>query len=562
MLGGLAMLGACRDEPLAVENPNQPSITNAFATAPLTESLISKVFQQMFNGQYNVGCDDIFTQAAVIGFESASALGNCGMGARSAIPRPKIDNSLGNAVQGGNLRDFDQLSRNARSAANGIRALRGFNANNVGLTAGGNARAMSFAYFALGYAYGNISMIYDSAGVVSPEFAADSAPPLVAYQTANAEALRYLDSALAYAGGATASAAQATASAGTGGWPLPVTWWSGPGPIDKATWIRMLNSFQARFRAGVARTPAERAAVDWAKVVTNGTAGITADMIVTADQTNGWFMSVLVQLASDATWSQMTPFYLGMGDTTRAYDAWLATSVNTTARATAGSTFLMRTPDKRWPSGNDRTTQQTASGGTSRAGTPLNSILYFYNRPTGFDQPGYPWGTWQYDNQRFWAIRALGGNGPWVIFSRAESDLLTAEAYFRTNQPALALSLINTYRTRAGLPAIPAGSTQNSIVPGDNACVPRVPQPPTFTVTACGTVFEALKWEKRNETAFTGVAQFHIDARGWGDLYAKSPLEWPVPYQETFARYGTGSLYLNNRIAPVGTYGFGKDENF
>ncbi len=560
--GGTALLGACRENPLDVRNPNQPSIENAFATAPLTESLISKLFQQMFNGQYNVGCDDIFTQAAVIGFESASALGNCGMGARSAIPRPSIDNSIGNAVQTGNFRDYDQLSRNARSAANAISALRAFSAANVGLTAGANARARSFAYFALGYAHGHLSMSYDSAGVVSPEFGADSVPPLVGSSVVNAAALAYLDSAIAYAGGATATPAQVTAASSAGGWPIPLTWWNGPSTIDRPTWVRMMNSFAARFRAGQARTPAERTAVDWAKVIANATAGVTADVIVTASQTDGWFLTVLSQLAVDATWSQMTPFYLGMGDTTGAYDAWLQTSVNTTARATAGSTFLMRTPDRRFPSGETRPAQQTASGGSSRAGTPTGSILYFYNRPTGSDQPGYPWGTWQYDNMRFWNIRAGGGNGPWVILSRAESDLLAAEGYLQTNQPALAIPLIDRYRVRAGLPPIPAGSTMNSIVPGDNACVPRVPQPPNHTTTACGTVFEALKWEKRLETAFTGNAQWFIDARGWGDLYGASPLEWPVPYQETFARYGTGSYYLNARRAGVGTYGFGKDANF
>jgi hypothetical protein len=39
-------------------------------------------------------------------------------------------------------------------------------------------------------------------------------------------------------------------------------------------------------------------------------------------------------------------------------------------------------------------------------------------------------------------------------------------------------------------------------IPGGANCVPRVPQPPTFTTTACGTILEALKYEKRIELAF------------------------------------------------------------
>jgi len=78
--------------------------------------------------------------------------------------------------------------------------------------------------------------------------------------------------------------------------------------------------------------------------------------------------------------------------------------------------------------------------------------------------------------------------------------------------------------------------------------------------TVCGNIFEAMKWEKRLETSFTGHSQWYIDARGWGDLYAGTPLEWPVPYNELFARHL--STYINSRVAPVGTYGFGRSSTY
>ncbi len=84
--------------------------------------------------------------------------------------------------------------------------------------------------------------------------------------------------------------------------------------------------------------------------------------------------------------------------------------------------------------------------------------------------------------------------------------------------------------------------------------MPRVPQPPNFTSTACGTVFEAMKWEKRVETAFTGYAQWFVDSRGWGDLTRGTTLEWPVPWQELYARL-TLTLYTTTRVAGAGTYG-------
>jgi hypothetical protein len=50
----------------------------------------------------------------------------------------------------------------------------------------------------------------------------------------------------------------------------------------------------------------------------------------------------------------------------------------------------------------------------------------------------------------------------------------------------------------------------------------------------CGDLWEMLKWEKRMETAFTGIAigNWYFDGRGWGDLYLNTPLQYPVPCQE------------------------------
>jgi hypothetical protein len=82
-----------------------------------------------------------------------------------------------------------------------------------------------------------------------------------------------------------------------------------------------------------------------------------------------------------------------------------------------------------------------------------------------------------------------------------------------------------------------------------------VPQPPAFTTTACGNIFEAMKYEKRLESAFTGYAQWFIDSRGWGDLTEGTVLEWPVPWQELYSRLNQ-NLYISTLRATKGTYGF------
>jgi hypothetical protein len=553
-LGTATFLSACREDPLAVANVIQPDVERSLGSARLTETAISKLFQQMFNGQYNTGGDNIWTQALVMAFESSSQLANFGMGTRSSIPRPPIDNTIGNSQAAANFRDYDFLSRNGRSAANAIIRMKAFIESGVGTgTAARDAKALSFAFFNVGYALGHLSLIYDQAAILTPDlFVEDNEfiPDLSPYGEVNAAALAMLDSAVAYATGPNAS--------GTGGWPIPQDWvrTTSTTGTDRAEWIRIVRSYKAKFRAGVARTPAERTAVDWNAVVADATNGISEDVVILANAALGWNMVTLNQLAIASSWSQMTPFYLGMADTSGGYEAWLQQSLN------SRTPFLMHTPDNRFPAGDTREEQQENSGGSATTGPPeSNPLLYFRMRPAGDDAANHPWGVWYYDNHRFWGIRAGGGNGPFVLMAKAEVDMLAAEGYIRTGQVASAVPLINVYRTRAGLPAIPATNDVNTQVPGGAGCVPQVPvatvDPP---VTVCGNVFEAMKWEKRVETAFTGHAQWFIDGRGWGDLYVLTPLEWPVPYQELFARQMES--YTNERRAEVGTYGFGRSATY
>jgi len=538
-VSALALVSACVDNPLDVDNVNNPDVDRVYASPANVETTVSQLFKNMYNGQYNAS-DAIWTQSMSMSFESHSQLGNFGMGTRAAIPRNPIDNSIGNGQADGNFRDFDHLSRNAKSAGNTIAAINGFAAKNISIGgAARDARAKSFAYFALGYATGQLSLLYDSAVIILPTQASDEIPPYSAYAAANAAALEALDSALAIANSA--------AAAGTGGWPIPTDWMSTTATIDRPTWIRMLRSYKAKFRAGVARTAAERTAVNWANVIADATNGITSDFVVNANATTGWGAAPIQQLRVSSGWSQMTPMILGMGDTTRAYDAWLAQPLQ------QRTPFLLRTPDKRFPSGETRAVQ-TAVTGTGKGGPTAGSILYFRNRPEGEDTPAEPWGNWYYDNWRFWAIGAGGGNGPFVVFSVAENDMLAAEGYLRTGNIAAAATLIDKTRVPAGLAPVTGMTSLTQQVPGGNACVPRVPQAPNFTTTACGTIFEAMKWEKRLETSFTGYAQWFIDARGWGDLTQGTALHWPVPYQELYARLLPS--YTTKETAVKGTYGF------
>src|SRR5678815_1646948 len=73
-----------------------------------------------------------------------------------------------------------------------------------------------------------------------------------------------------------------TAAAGTGGFPLPATWLGG-NAYSATQFARLVRSYRARFRAGVARTAAQRNAVDWQKIIEDTEGGIHVDLAQVAD---------------------------------------------------------------------------------------------------------------------------------------------------------------------------------------------------------------------------------------------------------------------------------------
>src|SRR5260370_32798116 len=109
--------------------------------------------------------------------------------------------------------------------------------------------------------------------------------PLASYSAVMSAALGYLDSAITILAGVPAGP--------------PSDWF----PPPSGTWINGVNppagltagllqqiayAYKARFRTSVARTPAERAAVDWGRVIIEADSGIKADLNVTMGPSIGW----------------------------------------------------------------------------------------------------------------------------------------------------------------------------------------------------------------------------------------------------------------------------------
>jgi len=538
-----ALLATACNEPLNVTNLDSPDIARVFSDPILIEQVIGSGFQVCHNSTIS-GFGGIQVQLLRLAFENSGGGGQNII--QGAIPRAPILNSPTGQFSAGNLLDFSGLSRLSRVvsfALAGIDRLR-----ERGRTLGSpaqSARARAFGFFVVGCALGNLALVYDSAAIVSPDLPADSVPPLRSAQDVMMAALSMMDSAVVVAG-------SPDATNGSDGFPLPASW-LGDNAMSRDEFVAFVRSWKARFRAGVSRTPAERAAANWSEIIADAGAGNARDVVVKAGGSTGW-SGGYGQCLDPRSFADETPsFYIGMADVSRAYDAWLATPLQ------ERSPFVIVTPDRRFPQGATRTQQQA----NSVLATNYLSLPLLFNRA---DNPsGNPWNSW-YTATRYaylgpspFSCRfAIAGDFP--IMMRAEMDLLMAEGHIRFNRVAEAAAKIDITRVARGqLPGLTGRVTNlDAPVPGAETCVPRVPALPNFTTTRCGNVLEALKWEKRLETLFVGYGAWFMDSRGWGDLVEGSPLEFPVPWQEMQARhrpyYNLGGGGPSS--AARGTYGF------
>ena len=531
-----ALLGATAgcETSLDVANPNDPDRPRILANPADVEGLGASLYQQINSGTLG-NIARVNTGLMTAAFMNASGLANNGLGPRGGLPRGQVDNGRGNTYASENYNDFRILQQAARAASD---VLARATADDFVLGGSGDAeetRLKSWTYFIYGLALGNTAMVYDSAAIPRPTDAAADVVPLSGYDEVMTYALEQLD------------LAEQLAESGD----FEIDGWLRGNTMSSEDFAKVIRSHRARLRAGVARDPGERAGVDWAAVIADATNGIEEDLVVDMAPSAGWDAAWLASTLHfrDANWHQMPYYIIGMADTSGAFETWLGQARD------ARTPFLIKTPDTRFPSGETRTAQNDVGQAQPPAG------VYFRNRAPGLDQAAVGWNASFYDHFRFYTFGVTNArNGDFPLFTKVENDMLAAEGYLRTGQTPLALPLINASRTANGLPAIVGATSPTDIVPGGNACVPQVPSAAAPTTTTCGTVFEAMKWEKRMETAYTAYGAWYFDSRGWGDLPEGTFLSMPVPYQELDARrlplYNLGGVG-GEQSADVSTYGFG-----
>jgi hypothetical protein len=533
MLVALLASAGCTDE-LVVENLNNPDTDRVLATPNDLEALLTTQYTRFHSCLWGSSTSNQ-PQLAVMSLENYSGLANFGMGPYGQFPRDQIQNYPGYTYSAEQSRTWSICSEAARTTGSILAKLK---ETSLG-AADRDARAKAFAYFVNGISTAYIAITYDSAAVVTENTGPEEVPELVYYPEAIALSLKQIDSAEAWAG-----RGMLTIPAGPG-------WLGTAGAVTAADFGRLIRSYRARIRASWVRSGTQLTDADWTAILADATNGITADFSITTGGTTGFAHGWLNQAMVLQSWHTVPLFFIGMGDVSGGYQAWVAKPLDQRTE------FLLITPDQRLPQGPSRSAQQSD--------TPLSKFTsnvpsrYFRNRPQGEDAVGSLWGFSYYDYMKYydWS-RNKAATGLMIFMTKAEIDLLAAEAHIKKGNGAAALALINATRIARGqLPPLTSANV-NDPVPGGANCVPQVPVGPNFTTTACGNMLEAMKWEKRLETAYAAYGPYFLDNRRWGDLPQGTVVHWPVISGEMQARrhdyYNMGSNPVDR--APKGTYGF------
>lgn len=489
---GLLLTG-CLD--LDVSNPNRPDMSRVTKDPVALQTMVGGNFTQLFwpsvqNGYPNLALGamaDILTSGFL----------DFGIYDMAAMPRAIYDNSptyrRRDMAEVRWYRNYEILS-NVNPVLNQIEA--GLIIRDPQTKVDLTPQIEAFARLMQGLAHGYLALHFDKSVIFDETMDPELLDPTAysTYKEVRDAAIAQLDEAIR------------VASSHSFTIPGEIGWINGVS-LTSTELIRIANSYVARLLAYTPRSPEERAEVDWTEVIRRVDAGITTDFAPQGRQgvLESEFRFRLARTRTADTPGDFIRLHyrlVGPGDISGNYQNWIAQPIN------QRTPFRMTSPDRRIQGADDA--RQAPLGQyfgynaqtifSASRGTYVRSYYFYHRLGTGTD---------------YFASRQ-------PTMTVAEMDLLKAEALVRLNRADESLPIINATRVANGqLPPVTIDGP-----PSDARCVPRRDD------GSCGSLWDALRYEKFIETVgFEGGMSFY-DARGWGFLPERTHIHFPVPGRE------------------------------
>jgi hypothetical protein len=517
LLAAVALLGAAACQDLEVTYQNLPDTRRVLATPDAIETVIRSSFAIWWRGLHNRA--DIYNYFPDAADETTRGIVLRGI-YPGVEPRVRFPNGPEDATIWINRYVWDEF---ASGAANTNDALRVMQERNLRIrVADGDGleiidqtdRAYAWARLWQGMNLGYYALSFDRAPIVredDPVIGTDpkewEVPRLKPYGDGIKIAIQSLE--------------QAIERIQTG------TTWSTPpnfinGRIYNSSQVeKFAHTMIARLMIYNARTPAEREAVDWQKVLFHTARGLDFNFEIAAE--TGLITSAAIQryghvaVNNTATY-RVDQHILGMADVSGAYQNWLATERD------LRDAFLITSPDLRF--------QARGVAESARATTASNGAYFQWGTGTNIPAAAGQYNRSQYVyRRRTYEGWGLHNAGTIPIATADENRLYRAEALLRTGDLAGAAALINVTRTRGhrvglnwtttvatNLPPVTAAG-----VPQSADCVPRNRN------GQCGSLLDALRYERAVELFGLDPMRAWFDYRGFGMLQEGQAYHLPIP---------------------------------
>jgi hypothetical protein len=495
LLAAVLACSACQE--LVIDNTNAPDRKQALDSPAAVELLVASSYPVLYNRIYRGTAG--YIPLPMTSDEGTNSDNTAGARDLSTLPRRPYDNNPVNDDQYALVqlywRDFYQVFSNSVDVLKVVND--GLVIETGNPVADNTHRLKVFAKLFQGISLSLMAIAYDQGYVYDEdtptaviEDPIGNGLGLVPYGDVAAKALQLLQTAIQQAEGGP-------------DFTIPAAWLYAPADVSRADIIELAHAWVARLLVLTPRTPAERQTVNW-QAVLDHTAKVTKDVRVafgaTSTGQNNNYIGKAHSTTSNSRW-YVSNLHIGAADVSGNFQTWLTTPAEQRAR------FLITTPDRRI----------TGPGG------PTSNGLYFRYVTTNLVNSLY--GTYResfYQWSRYATSINVGAtSGTFSVLPLDELKLYRAEAFFRMGQLQQAVDIINTFRAKGSLPAITTAG-----VAASPTCVPKT------RTGACGSLLDALAYERNIELAFVDPIRVWADKRGFGLLTTGTILHLPLPYEQ------------------------------
>lgn len=494
---------ACQD--LDVTNPNNPDRDDALANPGDVETLISSAWYPYWN-RTQVNGTVYHPLNAISGIQSTSVANNAGL-EMSVIPRPVYDNNPASDMASLARFPWYQWYSGLDSGNEGLRQL------DEGMELGDDGedtqRARAWAKFGQGLNLGMLGLFHDRAFIATEDTDLENPQELELQPYPEV-----IDAAVA-------SFEEAAEIARANSFSIPGEWFRLVGGLSSDRLARLAHSMAARKLVLSARSPADREALDWNRVIAHIDRGIQQDVVVDHDRDElgsaNYQRRVQSNFFNGFFFSQ---FFLAYADVSGNSQEWLSVP----------------------PHQRDRVHIESPDARILEDGNPEAGGKYVIYRPTNnFRDERGVWRQSYYQLQR-WVDEAgdvIWRDGPLLIMSVDEMELYRAEGLARMGQRAAAAEIVNA-RTRVPNGELPPLTADG--VPQSADCVPR------YYDGSCMGLIDAIIYDRILETTGLDATRDWMEARAWNHLVEGTFVHLPVPGRE-----------LETLDMPLYTFGGGGD---